>query len=82
MYSVKFALFQVYTYSGLLLLILLAEFGAGIAALVRAIFYLTIFYLKTWYVPFVILQYTFPCDKDNDLGQIQCEATYIITKCA
>ena len=36
-YNVKFALFQVYTYSGLLLLILLAEFGAGIAALVSQI---------------------------------------------
>ena len=41
----KVALFQVYTYSGLLLLILLAEFGAGIAALVHAIYY-----LKTWCV--------------------------------
>ena len=36
------ALFQVYTYSGLLLLILLAEFGAGIAALVHTIYFPTI----------------------------------------
>ena len=65
MYNIKFALFQVYTYSGLLLLILLAEFGAGIAALVFAIFYLTIwyvsynlvcaiYYLTIWYVPSII----------------------------
>ena len=44
---------QVYTYSGLLLLILLAEFGAGIAALVYAVFCFL-------HIPFA---------KDNDLDQ-------------
>ena len=63
----KICPFQVYTYSGLLLLILLAEFGAGIAALVcsHLLSYnlvRTIYYLKTWYtihVPFIILQYKY-----------------------